>query len=333
MTGEAITAVQYGIGPIGQRIVELAAERGIEFVGAIDIDPEKVGEDLGTAADLSDSLGVTVTDDPDEALAPEPDVVFHSTISAIESIDRQVEAAVSAGADVVSTTEELAYPWYHHPDAAADLDELAREHGATVLGTGINPGFAMDTFPAVLTAPCQTVDSVAVTRVQDAGVRRGPLQAKVGAGLSVERWEREIATKAGHVGLPESMAMLAGALGWELDDIEASIEPVVAETPVETEHASVASGEAAGIHQVGTGIVGGEPAIELDLRMYVGAEHPRDTVRISGTPDLEVTVDGGFHGDVTTPAVVVNAVPRVLDAEPGLATMIDLPTPRFTTLG
>ncbi|MFB6110896.1 MAG: hypothetical protein ABEJ60_08515 [Halodesulfurarchaeum sp.] len=327
------TAVQYGIGPIGRRMVQVAHERGIEFVGAIDIDPEKVGTDLGTIADLGTEIGVEVTDDPEAALAAEPDVVFHATISDVTAITPQIEAAVSAGADVISTTEELAYPWYHHPDAASELDGIAREHGQTVLGTGINPGFAMDTLPAVLTTPCQAVDAVSVTRVQNASQRRKPLQEKVGAGLEEATWNAEIAPEAGHVGLPESIAMLAAALDWELESIEETIEPVIAETRTESEFFTAEAGEVTGIHQIGTGYVDGEPRIELDLSMFLGAENPRDEISIAGTPDLTVTVEGGFHGDVTTPAVVVNAVPRVQDGAPGLATMIDLSTPRFSELG
>ncbi len=324
------TAVQFGVGPIGKRIVQVAHDRGIEFVGAIDIDPAKVGEDLGKIADLDTTLGVDVSESPEAALAAEPDVVFHSTISDVGKIGPQIEAAVDAGADVVSTTEELSYPWYHNPDAAAEIDDLAVEHGQTVLGTGINPGFAMDTLPAVLTTPCQQVDSVSVTRVQNASQRRKPLQEKVGAGLTEATWREEIAPEAGHVGLPESIAMLAAALGWDLTDIEETIEPVVVEERTESEYFTAEPGDVAGIHQVGTGFVDGEPAIELDLSMYLGADDPRDEIEISGTPDLSVTVDGGFHGDVTTPAVVVNAVPRVHAADPGLQTMIDLATPRYS---
>jgi len=327
-----VTAVQYGVGPIGQRIVEVAEKQGIEFVGAIDVDPEKVGQDLGAVAGLDAELGVEITEDPDEALSDSPDVVFHSTISAVEAIESQIEAAVAAGADVVSTTEELSYPWYHNPEAAATLDSIAEEHGQTVLGTGINPGFAMDTLPSVLTTPCQGVDSIQVTRVQNASERRKPLQEKVGAGLSQERWEAEIAPEAGHVGLQESIAMLAAAVGWELSDIEETIEPVVAEDGAESEYFTAEPGEVAGIHQVGTGFVDDEPVIELDLSMYLDAPEPRDEISIRGTPDVEMTVDGGFHGDVTTPAVVVNSVERVQKGAPGLATMIDLATPRFTVL-
>jgi len=328
----SLTAVQYGVGPIGQRIVEVAATRGITFVGAVDVDPAKVGQDLGAVAGL-DPLGVEITDDPQAALAAEPDVVFHATVSDVTAIGPQIEPALAAGADVISTTEELAYPWLDHGPAAAELDEMARRHGQTVLGTGINPGFAMDTLPAVLTTPCQRVDAVSVTRVQDASQRRGPLQEKIGAGLSRGDWEAEIAPEAGHVGLPESIAMLAAALGWDLTDVEETIEPVIAESAVESEFVTAQPDDVAGLHQVGTGYVDGEPAIELDLSMYLGAPEPRDEIEIEGRPDLSVTVDGGFHGDVTTPAVAVNAVERVREGDPGLATMIDLATPRYTAVG
>lgn len=321
----APTAVQYGVGPIGSRIVEVAAARGYEFVGAVDVDPEKVGDGLGAVAGLDRDLGVTITDDADAALAAGPDVVFHSTVSAVADARPQLEAAMAAGADVVSTCEELAYPRWTNPEVADALDAVAGDHGVTCLGTGINPGFAMDAFPAVLTGATQSVDRVAVERVQDAAQRRRPLQEKIGAGQSVEAFEDEIAAGFGHVGLPESVAMLAAALGWDLDAVDETIEPVVADDRAETDHVTVSPGEVAGISQTGYGVVDGTRRIELSLRMYVGASDPRDVVTIDGTPALTVRVDGGFHGDVTTPAVVVNAARTVRDADPGLVTMLDLP--------
>ena len=324
------TAVQYGVGPIGSRVVEVAANHGFEFAGAVDIDPEKVGRDLGRVAGVGRDLGATVTDDEAAALAADPDVVFHSTGSSLAAIADQLEAAMAAGADVVSTAEELSYPWADHRETADRLHETATDHGVTCLGTGINPGFAMDTLPSVVTTACRDVETVRVERVQDAATRRRPLQEKIGAGTDVETFETEIAPSAGHVGLPESIAMVAAGLGWELEAVEETVEPVVAETAVESEHLSVAPGEVAGIHQVGVGTVDGREAIELDLRMYLGAPDPLDRIAITGDPDLEVTATGGFHGDVTTPAIVVNVVPRVRESSPGLATMLDIATPRFT---
>lgn len=325
MTDDPVTAVQYGVGPIGARIVEAAVDRGIKFVGAIDIASEKVGSSLGAVAGLERDLDVEITDDPTEVLAVDPDLVFHATVSSLEAISSQLVEALEAGADVVSTTEELAFPWRNMPDIAADLDKAAKTAGGTVLGTGINPGFAMDFFPVMLTVPCQQVDRIQVTRIQDAAVRREPLQEKIGAGRSVDTFEQEIATEAGHVGLPESTAMIAAALDWNLNQIEETIEPVIAENRVESDYIVVNPGEVAGIRQVGTGIVDGEERIELALKMYLGAPDPRDEVNITGEPAFTVRNEGGFHGDVTTPPIVVNAARQVLAADTGLKTMIDLP--------
>lgn len=328
MTDEAPTAMQYGVGPIGARIVEVAVDRGYEFLGALDVDPEKVGEDLGTVAGI-DRLGVEVTDDPDALAEQSPDVVFHATGSSLAAVRPQLEEAMAAGADVVSTCEELAYPFYHHPDEAAELDSAAREHDAACLGTGINPGFAMDALPAVVTAACQRVDSIRVERVQDAATRRAPLQEKIGAGTAPDAFESAVAASAGHVGLPESVAMLAAAFGWQLETVDETIEPVVADERAASDHVTVEPGAVAGISQTATGVVGGDVRIELTLEMYLGAPEPHDTVTIDGTPSLTYTVPGGFHGDVTTPAVVVNAARRLQETEPGLRTMLDLPSPSY----
>lgn len=326
MTQDSLTAVQYGIGPIGSRIVNAAHRTGVEFVGAIDIDPEKVDEDLGEVAGVGEELGVEVTDDAAAALATEPDVVFHSTVSSVEVAAPQLKEALEAGASVVSTTEELSYPWWSNPAVAAELDEAAEAHGGTVLGAGINPGFVMDAMPAVLSTPMAEVDAVRVERVQNASERRKPLQEKVGAGVTEETFEAEIATEAGHVGSTESVAMLADALDFDLDEIEESIEPVVADDRVETDYLTAEAGEVAGIKQVAHGYEDGEPVVELDLQMYVGADDPHDRVEFDGEPDVAIEVEGGYHGDVSTSAVVANVAPTVVDADPGLATMTSLPT-------
>lgn len=327
---DSLTAVQYGVGPIGGRIARTAAERGVEFVGALDIDPEKVGRDLGAVVGTDEEIGVSITDDKAAALGTNPDVVFHSTLSSLSAVKPQLEAAMAAGADVISTTESLIYPWWHDPELAADLDATANEHGVTCLGTGINPGFAMDTMPAVLTAVSHEVDHIRVTRVQDAATRREPLQAKVGAGTSPDIFESEVTTEGGHVGLPESVAMLAAAIGFDLEEVSETIDPVVADVPVETDYLSVDPGEVAGIHQVAHGTTASTEVIELDLQMYVGADEPRDEIQLTGTPDLEFVVNGGLHGDVATSGIVVNTVPSVQAADSGLVTMLDLPLPTYS---
>ena len=329
MIDETPTAVQYGIGPIGSRIAGAAHRTGFEFVGAVDIDPKKVGADLGDVAGFDEQVGVEVTDDAEAALAANPDIVFHSTVSDIEAALPQLAEIADSGANIVSTTEELAYPEWAAPEAAAELDDVATEHGVTILGTGINPGFVMDAMPAYLSTPMERVDQVTVERVQDAATRREPLQRKVGAGVSVDTFETEIVTEAGHVGSTESVAMLGDALGLGIEEIEETIEPVIADERVETEYLTVEAGDVAGIRQVAYGRVDGEARIILELQMYVGADDPRDEVHFDSDPPISVTVDGGYHGDVSTAAVVANVAPTVIDADPGRRSMTDL-IPIFT---
>lgn len=330
--GESLTAVQYGIGPIGARVVQSTHANGFEFVGAIDIDPDKVGEDLGEVAGLGEKLGVEVTDDETVALAAGPDLVFHSTVSSVARARPQLEAAMRAGANVVSTSEELAYPWWSNADIAEALDDVASENGVTCLGAGINPGFVMDALPTVLTAPLDSVAHVRVERVQDAADRRRPLQEKVGAGLDREAFQREIAEGAGHVGSTESIAMIADALGWELNEITESIEPVIAEAPVESDHIAVEPGEVAGIKQVARGIDGSTERIELDLRMYLGAP-AADRITFDSSPPISVEVEHGYHGDIATTAMVRNVAPIVHEAPPGLTTVVDLPMVHYRAFG
>lgn len=307
------TIAHYGLGPIGLGIAGLAVERGHHVVAAVDIDPEKIGRDLGVLLGRG-ALGVTVTDKAAAALSTGPRVVFHSTQSHLDKVAPQLLTIIDAGANVISTCEELAFPWYHHAELARRIDEAATARGVTVVGLGVNPGFVMDLLPIVLTAPCREIRAVQVTRVVDAGQRRLPLQRKVGAGLSRGEFEDGVAAgRIGHVGLKESVAMIADALGWRLESIGERIEPVLDGTTVR------------GLHQVATGFGGGRPMIVLDLTMAAGAPDPRDMVTVEGDPPITMTVAGGIHGDVATCALAVNALPRVLAAPPGLATVHRLP--------
>lgn len=323
----AIRVLCYGLGPIGLGVARLALDRtGLAVVGAIDIDPQKVGRDLGELVGRA-PIGITVRSDIEAALGEaRPEVILHATGSSLARVAPQLVQAMTAGANVVSTCEELAFPWTAQPRLAADLDALARRASVTVLGAGINPGYAMDALPLMLTAPCAVVRSVHVLRVVDAARRRGPLQRKVGAGLTPAEFAQRVADgSVRHVGLPESLHMLATSLGWKLERSTDLIEPVIAEQPIETEFVRVEAGQVAGVRQVAIGYHGGHAVLTLELRMYVGAPDPQDSVIIDGDPPIHMQVLGGFHGDIATAALVVNASQTILNAQPGLASMRDIP--------
>jgi 2,4-diaminopentanoate dehydrogenase len=327
----ATRVVCYGLGPIGLGIARLALARpGVQIVGAIDVDPQKVGRDLGELLGGAAS-GVTISADAAATLAAaRPAVALHATSSALASVAPQLLQIAEAGVNVVSTCEELAYPWTAQPQLAAELDAAARRAGVTLLGTGVNPGYAMDALPLMLTAPCAAVRAVRVLRIVDAGQRRGPLQRKVGAGLTAEQFADGVRVGAiRHVGLPESLHMLATSLGWQLDRSADTIEPVIAEQRITTDFVTVEPGQVAGVRQGARGFVGEREAIALELRMYVGAPDPQDTVEIDGDPPVRMTIAGGLHGDIATAAIVVNAIPSAVRAGAGLASMADAPLVHF----
>lgn len=322
-----IRVIQYGVGPIGARIVRLMLEKpALEVVGAVDIDPAKVDRDVGEVVAAGRKLGVFVTGDPQAALRAGADVVVHCTSSYLEEVADQLLRCLEAGAHVVSTCEELAYPFRKYPELSQRLDLCARQHNVALLGTGVNPGFTMDKLVLTLAAATTRVESARAIRIVDAAKRRLPLQKKIGAGMSVEEFHRQVA--AGiikHHGLPESVAMVADGLGLEVDAITEAIQPVIAQEKVQTEYLQVQPGQVAGVHQIARGLAKGKENVYLELQMYVGAKAPRDTVELSGEPSLTLTIPGGIHGDLATAAVAVNCIPAIVAAPPGLRTARDIP--------
>lgn len=324
---QRVRVVQYGVGPIGARIVRLLLEKpSLQIVGAVDVDPAKVGKDLGEVAEAGRSLGVTITDSPQAAWRAGADVVVHTTSSWLKEVEGQLRECLQAGLHVVSTCEELAYPFRKFPELSRRLDHCAQENKVALLGTGVNPGFTMDKLALTLAAAATRVDAVRVVRIVDASQRRQPLQKKIGAGLTVEEFKRQVAAGSiKHHGLPESVAMVADGLGLAVDEITEHIEPVVAQEQVKTDYLEVKPGEAAGVHQVARGLAAGQENVYLELQMYVGAKTPVDTVELTGEPNLRLTIPGGVHGDLATAAVVVNSIPALLEAKPGLRTARDIP--------
>ncbi|HMD31649.1 MAG TPA: hypothetical protein VKG84_07050, partial [Candidatus Acidoferrales bacterium] len=298
-----------------------------ELAGAIDKDPAKVGRDLGEVVGAEDApWGITVSADGSELLNQGIDLVMHCTSSYLKDVADQLFECVQAGCCVVSTCEELAYPFRKHPQISKQLDTEAKEWGVALVGTGVNPGFIMDKLVLTAAAAAQRVDSARVVRLVDASQRRLPLQKKIGAGMSPEEFHAQVAAGViKHHGLPESVAMVADGLGFEVDEITETIDPVLAGSRVTTEFLTVEPGQVAGVQQIARGLVKGQEKIYMELKMYVGAGSSLDTIELAGVPNLSVTVPGGAHGDLATAAVAVNAIPVLLEANAGLRTSRDLP--------
>jgi 4-hydroxy-tetrahydrodipicolinate reductase len=322
----------FGVGAVGSLIAKFLLEKeGVEIVGAIDVAKDKVGKDLGEVLGMQKKIGVKISDDVDAVLSKaKPDIIIHATSSFLKDTYQQLASLIKHGVKVVSTCEELSNPYYTEPKTARELDALAKKHGATVLGTGINPGFLMDTLVITLTVICQRIEKIEAVRVVNAATRRLPFQKKVGAGLTIEEFQKKIESKeiTGHVGLEQSIAMVADALLWKLDKIVTEpVEPVIAKKPVESEHIKVKAGQVAGLRQKAKGIIKNKEVIVLDFQAYIGAEEEYDAITIYGVPNIKQKIQPCIHGDIGTVSIVVNSIPKVIKAQPGLLTMKDLPVP------
>ncbi|HKZ93901.1 MAG TPA: dihydrodipicolinate reductase [Candidatus Bathyarchaeia archaeon] len=329
---EEIRVVCYGVGAVGSRIARFLLEKqGVRIVGAIDVAKDKVGKDLGQVLEIGKKLGVTVSDDIDNVMKKAcADVVVHATSSYLRDVYSQIAPVATYGVNVVSTCEELSYPYLSEPELAKKLEALGVKYAMSFLGTGINPGFLMDTLVITLTGVCQKIDKIKVKRVMNAATRRVPFQKKVGAGLTVAEFKKKMATKeiTGHVGLAQSIGMVAAALRWQLDKIQVEqAEPVIAKEEAKSEAITVKKGQVAGLRQIARGVMKRKDAITLDFQAYIGAREEYDAITIDGVPPVHQKISPCVHGDLATVAIIVNSIPKVMNATPGLLTMKDLPVP------
>jgi 4-hydroxy-tetrahydrodipicolinate reductase len=326
-----IDIVHIGLGPLGQKMVKSAVERGsVRIVGAVDTEPAKIGKDLGEFCGIR-PLGIPICGSLDEALRGKPpQVAVVTTVSSLKAFEPQLAPLAKCKLPVVSTCEELAFPWRRQPELAQRIDRLCRDSGIACVGTGVNPGFLMDYLPAVLTGLCQKVTGVRVWRVQDASVRRIPFQQKIGAGLTTQEFEAKVRDGTlRHVGLPESVDFIATRLGWQLDKTTESIEPVMAAQSVNSGYKPITKGMVRGVYQIGRGFVGRDEVITLTFRAAVGEPESYEEIRIEGDPAFSSRIAGGINGDIATCAVTLNAVRSILEVAPGLKTMADLPVPSW----
>lgn len=322
----------YGLGPIGAAVArQIAARKGFQIVGAVDIDRAKIGLDLGEVIGLGRKLRVRVTNDAVGAIkSGKPDVAVLCTSSSLKKVMPQIETVLNKKVAIVSTTEELSYPVGKNRALAKKIDALAKKAKVAVVGTGVNPGFAMDALPITLTGICERVDSIRIDRIQDARSRRLPFQQKIGSGLNKEQFAQKVKDgSVRHVGLAESVTMIADAMGWKLDKVTDEIHPKIADKAVESELIAVDPGYVCGIIQDGIGYVKGKPVITLHMEAYLGAPESYDAVTVEGNPRVTQKIAGGLHGDIATASITVNSIPKILRVTPGLRTMADMPIPSW----
>ena len=329
---ENIRIVIYGLGPIGALIAKnVLRRRGIEVVGGVDIAPDKVNKDLGEVIGLDRQLGVGVVHDDDALsllLKTKPHVVLHSTATYLDRIYPQIVKCIKAGANVISTSETLAYPWYRYPELATLIDEMAKKYCVRVIGTGVNPGFVFDVLPAFLSSVCVDVGGISIIRSIDASKRRYSFQKKYGLSMTLQEFREKISRGeiTAHVGYAESIMLISCMLGLKIDRVIEGQEPILADKYMETQYFKIQPGQVCGIRGYGVGYINNREFIRLELLAAVGRTD-YDEVVIDGEPPAKWRNEYGTAGDIATAAMIINVIPRVLKASPGLLTMKDIAIP------
>jgi len=325
--------VQVGLGPMGRLIAQLILKReNISFKGVVDIDPELAGEKLGKLFGDEKGSNIIIESDLSRILSKEKiDVVIIATSSSLEAVAPLITQAVESGSNIISICEELSYPFKYYPKLSEELNALAKSNNVTIVGTGINPGYLMDLLPIVITAPCQSVKSIKVTRMMNSAKRRVSFQLKIGTGLRPDEFRKKIDNKeiTGHVGLIQSIQMICDALGLEYDEIkEFPPKEMITEEDFMTSYGEkVPKGYVCGLQSKAVAKKNEKEIVLLDFVAYAGEHEEYDNIEIEGTPNIHQKIIGGVHGDLGTSAMVVNLIPIVTKARSGLLTMKDLPAP------
>jgi 4-hydroxy-tetrahydrodipicolinate reductase len=330
-----IKVAVWGTGMMGQGLLGYLLDRpnDVEIVGVIDRHPEKHGRTVGEV--VGRDCDVVVTADSASVLAMKPDVVCILTASNLHEVSDQIEPAVRAGIDVICIAETLAYPWASDAEWAERFDALAKEHGVSILGTGINPGFVLDALPIALSSICLRIDRIEASRVNDLSPFGPTVMASQGVGTTVEQFEAGVAdgTIVGHIGFHESIGLIARALNWDIDEIKETREPIITGVERETPCVHVAPGDVCGCRHVAWGYSKGELKIELvhpqQIRPEAEGQDTGDYIKIIGDPNVSMSNQPEIPGGKGTYASVGNYIPLIGAAAPGIRTVADMPIPRF----
>ncbi len=335
---ENVKVAIWGFGAMGSGIAKvLLRKKGVDIVGVCDIHPERVNRSI------YDILGVEKNGRPDVVVCSEIEKVVHDAncdicVLATDSFTRKafdkIKYVVGQKVNVISTAEEMSYPKAQEPELAAEIDRLAKANGVSVLGTGINPGLMMDLLAICLTGCMTDVESVTCRRVNSLSPFGPAVMEEQGVGLTVDAFNKGVAdgTLAGHVGFAESVGMIAEALGWKVDKFEQQMKPIVTSVDRKSPYGFAAVGDVAGVNMTGQGYVDGEVKIDMIHPQQIEPEmegtHTGDYIVLKGTPEVNMAINPEVDGGIGTIAMVVNMIPHVINARPGLKTMLDLPVPR-----
>ncbi len=324
-----------GTGRMGCGIIRLLLQKkGLKLAGVYGRRADRAGIDIGEAVGLAGEIGIKISNDlPVLLKKAKAQMVIQATCSRVSEAAEEIRTALRQGANVISIAEEMAYPACQSPLIAKELHELALQKKVTVLGTGINPGFVLDLLVIALTGVCWKVESITAKRVNDLSPYGPSVLAAQGVGVTPEAFQKGVAegTIVGHMGFPESICMIAKALGWEIDRIEEIRSPIISRVKRETPFVKIEPGLTAGCNHTALAYRGGKPVIHLvhpqQVHPHLEGVETGDSIEIEGEPNVHFSGSPEIPGGIGTIALAVNMIPHVVNAPPGLKSMAELPVP------
>ncbi|MCL2204745.1 MAG: 2,4-diaminopentanoate dehydrogenase [Defluviitaleaceae bacterium] len=333
-----IKVALWGFGAMGQGIAKvLLTKKGVEITGVCDINPALVGKGFIEALGISGAAqgDVKITASIEEAVQPKScDVCILATDSFTAKAFPKMEALIKLGVNVISTAEEMAFPAAQEPELTKKLDELAKAHGVSVLGTGINPGLVMDLLALCLSGAMTDVESVMCKRVNSLSPFGKAVMEEQGVGISVAEFDKGVAdgTLAGHVGFAESVAMIATGMGLETDGFKQQMKPIVTSIDRTSPYGFAPAGHLAGVNMTGQGLKNGKVIIDMYHPQQIEPEmegtHTGDYIELQGNPPISMQITPEIDGGLGTIAMCINCIPQTINADPGVITMLDIPVPR-----
>ncbi len=335
---ENVKVVIWGFGAMGSGMARMILnKKGIEVVGVCDMHPDKVGKDMYEVLGIERAgrPPVIIRDKPEDVISPGcADIALCATDSFTKNAFPKLKFCLENKLNVISTAEEMSFPAAKNPELAAELDKIAKANGVTVLGTGINPGLIMDLLVIVMTGCMMDVEHIEAKRVNSLSPFGPTVMEEQGVGFTKTAFEKAVAdgSMAGHVGFDESVAMIGSALGWKIERFEQQMKPIITNIDRKSPYGFAKAGDVAGVNMSGQGWVDGKVKIDMlhpqQIEPEMEGTHTGDYVTIKGTPPINLANKPEVDGGLGTIAMCVNMIPNVINAEPGLKTMIDLPVPR-----
>lgn len=330
-----IKIILWGFGAMGKSMAEnIMCKKGLKIVAVLDKDEKILHRDIGDILNISSPSGILVRNDFNNVIRNiDADIVILAIDSYIEKVIEYIELILENKKNCITLAEEMIYPYTTNFSISSKIHRLAKENNVTILGTGINPGFVLDSMIVFMSSVCNNITRINASRINDLSPYGLTVLREQGVGLSQEEFGKGILNGniVGHIGFKQSIEFISNAIGLEVDDFIEFKEPIITNTYRETKFINIQPGMVAGCLHSAYGLKSGNPVIVLEHPQQICPESETidtgDYISIEGDPNIHLNINPELPGGVGSAAITVNLIPQVIACKSGLKTMLDMKLP------